>query len=334
MQVTAFVSLVAASLAAASHHEHRHARVHEKKEIVNEIVTITDWVTVPAAGGSNSLSARVFHTRSRNVRAEARTAIPTTIVTQVKPTQSSQPASRDNGNGKGGSKRGLAYNEASLLKRFLDSGTKVSWIYNWGQTDDSGSGLEFCPMLWGLKLDFAETWPQNAQKAVDAGSACLFSFNEPDHPTQANMAPDLAAKKHAELMNPFEGKARIGAPAITNSGEPGQGVEWLRNWVKACDGECVFDFVNIHIYGFDTAAFLDHLIRVNEEFEKPVWITEFAFAGSDKEIDDQLGFVIDQMENNKTFSFVERFSYFMVQEGVLVKGDSMTTYGKTFAYGA
>jgi hypothetical protein len=245
----------------------------------------------------------------------------------------------DTGSGNGGSttgtaKRGLAYNNPALLQSFLNSGTKVSWAYNWGQYDDSGTNLEFCPMLWGLKLNFAETWPANAQKAIDGGSRCLLSFNEPDLPEQANLSPSVAAAKHIELMNPFSGKALIGSPAITNSGADGQGISYLKQFFDACGGKCAVDFVNIHIYGVDTNTFLTHLRNVHSAFNKPVWITEFAFGGTDDQINAQLETVIDQIENNATYSFVERYSYFMVSDGFLVKGNSLSTYGNTFAYGA
>jgi hypothetical protein len=240
------------------------------------------------------------------------------------------------GSGSNGSvgKRGLAYNNAELLTRFLNTGSKVSWTYNWGQYDDSGTNLEFCPMLWGLKLDFAQTWPANAQKAIDAGSRCLFSFNEPDLDSQANMPATVAATKHIELMNPFKGKALIGSPAITNSGAANQGIGWLSQFFDACKGNCAVDFVPIHIYGVDTNTFLAHTLNVYNTFKKPVWITEFAFTGSEDQINSQLETVIDQIETNSTFSFVERFSYFMVTDGSLVKGNSISTYGNTFAYGA
>ncbi|KAK4135588.1 glycoside hydrolase family 128 protein [Trichocladium antarcticum] len=265
-------------------------------------------------------------------------AVPTPVVQQPAPASPSVAASGSNGNSGGGSsggsaKRGLAYNNPTFLSRFISSGTQVSWAYNWGQYDDSNTDLEFCPMLWGLKLDFAETWPKNAQKALDAGSKCLLSFNEPDLDSQANMSPQLAAQKHRELMNPFAGKAKIGSPAITNSGSAGQGIDWMKQWFAACGGHCAVDFVNIHIYGVDTNTFLRHLREVDAAFKKPVWITEFAFGGSDDEINSQLATVVDQIEGNSTYSFVERYSYFMVDQG-MVKGDSLSTYGHTFAFGA
>ncbi|KAL2179889.1 glycosyl hydrolase catalytic core-domain-containing protein [Thermothelomyces heterothallicus CBS 202.75] len=232
----------------------------------------------------------------------------------------------------GRAKRGLAYNDPQLLKAFLGDGTKVTWTYNWGQQDDSGTDLEFVPTLWGIKLDFADTWPANAQKAIDAGSKCLFSFNEPELAAQANMSPQLAAQKHIELMNPFSGKARIGSPSITNGVGPNNGIGYLKQFFDACAGKCAVDFVNIHIYGVDTNTFLSHLRDVYAAFNKPVWITEFAFDGTDDEINSQLETVIDQIENNSTYSFVERYSYFMVQDGTMIKNGAPSEYGNTFAY--
>ncbi|KAL1836967.1 hypothetical protein VTJ49DRAFT_4431 [Mycothermus thermophilus] len=235
--------------------------------------------------------------------------------------------------GAGKSKRGLSYNDPGVLRHFLNAGNKISWTYNWGQYDDSGVDLEFCPMLWGLKLDFAERWPANAQKAIDAGSRCLLSFNEPDLGEQANMSPQLAAQKHIELMNPFQGKARIGSPAITNGGG-NMGIAWMKQWFEACGGRCAVDFVVIHIYGVNTDTFLQHVRNVYDAFKLPIWITEFGFDGSDEEVNSQLATVIDAMENNPEFSFVERFAYFYAADGRMVRGNSLSVYGNTYAYGA
>jgi hypothetical protein len=251
------------------------------------------------------------------------------------PATTSPSTGGGSGGGSGGVRgRGLAYNDPNLLTRFLSSGSKISWTYNWAQTDDSKTGLEFVPMLWGTSKGFPATWAANAQRMIDAGAKCLFSFNEPDNDGQAHLSPAAAAASHIELMNPFQGKARIGAPAITNSNRPNEGIPWLKQWFDACGGKCAVDFVNIHIYGVDTITFLNHLLAVHNAFNKPVWITEFAFGGSEDEINRQLGTVLDQIDNNATFSFVERVSYFMAADGIMVKGNSMSSYGNSFAYGS
>ncbi|KAK3321093.1 glycosyl hydrolase catalytic core-domain-containing protein [Cercophora scortea] len=233
----------------------------------------------------------------------------------------------------GTAQRGLAYNFARYLPSFVGSGTKIHWTYNWGQLDDSGIATEFVPMLWGLSKGFPATWAANAQKGIDSGSKALLSFNECDNDGQANLSPAAAAAGHISLMNPFSGKARISTPAITNSVSPNQGISWLKQWFSACGGKCAVDFVACHIYGVDTNVFLQHLINVHDAFGLPVWLTEFAFSGTPESINQQLATVIHQLETNATFSFVERYSYFMVAEGLLISQDNINALGHTFAYG-
>ncbi|KAK0613809.1 glycosyl hydrolase catalytic core-domain-containing protein [Immersiella caudata] len=358
--------------------QHHHQRLHEKRAIVTEVVTVTDVVYVTLyedqATSSSAFSAKQFYTKkgrksrssaavatatpspvlslealprpSAPVEAHAPPAPTPTVEAPVAepapvsppavdpvPVEPATPVTPPSGGAPAGKRgRGLAFNDPNLLGRFLGGGSHISWTYNWAQTDDSNTGLEFVPMCWGITKGFPATWAKNAQKMIDAGSKALFSFNEPDHAAQANLSPEQAAASHIELMNPFAGKARIGAPSITNSGSSNQGIGWLKRWFEVCDGKCAVDFVNIHIYGFDTNTFLQHLINVHNLFQKPVWITEFAFGGSDDEVDRQLQVIIDQIENNSTFAFVENYSYFMAADGMMVKGNSMSSYGNTFAY--
>lgn len=227
--------------------------------------------------------------------------------------------------------RGLAYNDPSLLTRFLGTDSKISWSYNWAQTDDSKSGLEYVPMMWGTTKGFPNTWEANAKKMIAAGSKALFSFNEPDHSEQANMSPEAAAAAHKQYMNPFQGQARIGTPSVTNGGGS-MGLNWLQSWFSACGGGCAADFVNLHIYNVPTNVFLDHLLKAHQMFNKPVWITEFGFGGSETEINNAVTEVIHQIETNSTFAFVERYSYFMAAEGIMVKGSGTSSYGHTFAF--
>lgn len=400
---------LAGQTVAGSHRQHGMQHAHEKRALVTELVTVTNWVTVTVAGSEAKTKGKVHYTRTRKARpttistvtSSSTTApaavseapappppsteaapIPTTIVTRVRPVSEVAesiapieapksepavqpppavvptsapvasvtvpapavtnkvaqpdpvPAPETGSKSSIPGRRGVAYNNPAYLKRFLNSGSKISWCYNWGQRDDSGVDIAFIPTLWGLKLDFAEIWPANAQEAINKGSPALFSFNEPDHASQANLSPQLAAQKHIELMNPFSGKARIASPSITNSGNPGEGIEWLKQFFDACGGKCAVDFVNIHIYGFDTDTFLAHLIKVHELFKKPVWITEFAFGGSESEINNQLTTVLKAIEGDSKYDFVEHYSYFMAEEGMLVKGNSLSTYGQTYAYSA
>jgi Glycosyl hydrolase catalytic core len=99
-------------------------------------------------------------------------------------------------------------------------------------------------------------------------------FNEPDLSTQSNISPTDAAAGYKTWMQPFAGKARLGAPAVTNGGSP-MGLTWLENFLNACSG-CTIDFVPIHWY--DSATNIDYfksyVQQAHSTSGKPIWITE------------------------------------------------------------
>lgn len=241
-----------------------------------------------------------------------------------------------------GNKRGAAYNDATLISPLLGSDSKLSWAYNWGSSSDGlsdvSSSLEFVPMLWGEKT--VSYWATNAQAAIDAGSKYLLGPNEPDNAAQANMAPATAATFHITNMEPFASKATLGAPSITNSNVAGESVDWLKEWISACDGQCTFSFCPAHWYNTIDAGAEDLFSFLSEVSaacgsDKTVWLTEFApnvGSPTEAEISSFLTTVQDTLDNNSTYSFVERYSYFYVADGLLVSGGAATTYGNTFAF--
>jgi len=235
-----------------------------------------------------------------------------------------------------GGKRGLVYNHPEFLPGFVGAGSKVSWGYNWDQKNNMGLDLEFVPMLWSPSDNHAKTWSANANAAIASGSKCLLSFNEPDNAGQANLSPQVAADKHIQYMNPFQGKERIGAPAITNSGAATQGVGWLKSFFAACGGNCAVDFIPMHWYATANSVnyFFNHLLDVHAvRPDLPVWITEFAPSGSQDEINTFLKTVMQRLDTDPQFAFVERYSYFMVSVGRLMASNTdMSPLGKTYAY--
>lgn len=69
--------------------------------------------------------------------------IPSTT-TSAAPVATTAPATTSSG------KRGLAYNDATLLSAFT-SASDVTWAYNWGSTTPTiPTNFEYTPMLWGL----------------------------------------------------------------------------------------------------------------------------------------------------------------------------------------
>lgn len=61
------------------------------------------------------------------------------------------------------------------------------------------------------------------------------------------MSPAKAVQKWNELIEPYAGKAKLGAPAVSNSEDPGKGLEWLESFLTQCK-DCTIDFIPIHWY--------------------------------------------------------------------------------------
>lgn len=233
------------------------------------------------------------------------------------------------------SKRGLAFNDATLANAFNSACESCSWAYNWDSSrGDLGEGIDFVPMLWNDQPLHTDRWEENCENELANGAKALFSFNEPDHATQANMSPEQAAASHIQWMNKYAGRALIGAPAITNSGNPGEGLEWLQGFVDACEASsegCSFDFCNVHWYSEAQYAdtLFEHLQKAHEICNKPVWLTEFAPLGSDDQISEFMTNIIPELDN---VEYLEAYSYFMVSAGSLMSSSSsLSGYGQIYA---
>jgi hypothetical protein len=262
-------------------------------------------------------------------------AAPTTLATSTSSSASSAPTSTSSGGSTSGNKRGLAYNAVDLLESFLGSNSKTSWCYNWGSTSGGSvpSGLEYVPMLWGLESTDTSGWQAAASSAIASGSTHLLSFNEPDNTGQANLGYADAATGYMANMQPFAGKAKLGAPAVTNGpSAQGEGMAWLGSFLTACSS-CTIDFVPLHWY--DSATNIDyfksyimnaHSVAGN----RPLWITEFGASGSPEE---QQTFLQEVMPWLDSLGYVERYAYFMVSDGnLLSSGSALSTLGETFAF--
>lgn len=254
--------------------------------------------------------------------------VPTTLVPVV---SSPAPVSTPTGSTTSSSgKRGLAYNDASLLTGFSGS-NKISWAYNWGSSTASiPSTLEYVPLLWGTASSFTNNWISAATKAIASGSTHLMSFNEPDLNTQANLSPEAAAAAYKTyLSTPFAGKAQLGSPAVTNGGGA-MGLTWLKNFLASCT-DCQIDFVCIHWYnGGNADAFMSYIDTAYAAGgNRPLWITEFQGEGDATAQNTFLETVIPQLDASPK---VARYAYFMASDGVLLSsGSTLSTLGKTFA---
>lgn len=222
-------------------------------------------------------------------------------------------------------KRGLPFNDETLIVNFNGGGSQVNWAYNWDSqmNDPFPDYLEFIPMLWSAEEDHTSVWFDNAQIALDAGSGHLLAFNEPDNPAQSNMDPGYAAQMYMQYMMPFVGKAALGAPAVCNGPA---GITWITSFLSACESlGCQIDFVPFHWYddASNVQYFYDYFGDAMKAAQgRQVWITEFEAYGSPQ---DQINFMntilpwLDQEDQ------IYRYAWFGAQAGSLVNTDASLT---------
>lgn len=326
---------------------HGHSK-HKSKHHSSSSSSTTTSIPVAVPEPSTPVVTPTVHptTMVTTVKTTTPAPIPTTTKTTTTstveqpnvpvPVPTTNPAPEPPVIGGGGSpKRGIAYNDADLVREFISLGGKASWAYNWGSsTPDLPEGLTYYPMLWSPAPLHSNGWDQFAEDAISNGADALLSFNEPDHHEQANMTPQDAAAGHKQWMNPYAGRVRISSPGITSSTEPNMGIEWLTQFFNACGGQCQVDFCAAHWYGpggeEGATLFLDHLKNVHVACDnKPIWVTEF--AALDGDIDGFMSSIVSALESDE-FAFVEKYSYFMARVGVLFNSPTeLSSYGRIFA---
>lgn len=143
----------------------------------------------------------------------------------------------------------------------------AAWFYDWLPALEAAD-RRFVPMIWGGK---------DLGRARQVEGGILLTFNEPDHPQQANMSVDAALEQWPELA--ATGK-RLGSPATTTWQEAGER-SWLGRFMRGA-GERGYpvDFIAVHYYAPtpDIAAFRAYLERIHAAYGKPIWVTEWALA--------------------------------------------------------
>ncbi|MCJ1316468.1 hypothetical protein MMC15_001789 [Xylographa vitiligo] len=249
-----------------------------------------------------------------------------------------------------GAKRGIVYNTATLCAPFASS-TAISWGYNWAASAGGlASSLNYIPMLWGLKDGLQDSFVADATAALaaaPAGEKFILGFNEPDEQAQyggADLDPASAAGNWTQyIQTPFAGAGvRFGSPAVTNANStaPLMGAPWLTQFLAACAG-CTVDFVVAHWYGWaggsaaeQAAAFQAYVLAFHAQFARPVWVTEFsALPLTDQATNAAFMALVLPWLDAQPASVVGRYSYFMVTDGELLSGTSLSQMGEAYLSG-
>jgi hypothetical protein len=244
---------------------------------------------------------------------------------------------------RGGGKRGLAFPKqnngvaGSQYTHHFSGASKVTWMYDWEAViDGEAVNLEYVPLLHSNENWCLEGWFDNvaaAQKKYKVSS--ILSFNEPDQVggggSNINVATAVAA--HKKYIQPLAKQGlRIGSPSVTNADAAGKGIDYLKQFIKGCDG-CQIDFVVAHYYAWDHAEdFKAYLQKFHTTFNKPVWVTEFGVTQGNA--DEFLKQVLPWLDAQP---WIERYAYHMVAPTTDIKylisadGKGLSSTGQVYA---
>lgn len=173
-------------------------------------------------------------------------------------------------------KRGLGWDPtANSATSSLFANRGVSWYFNWSPTPSSNmpSNWEFYANVWG------SGGIENLANTL-TGSPKLIGFNEPDSATQANLGVSDAISLYYQYLVPLKTSGKIsqlGTPAVTNSWNAGEGLNWLSSFVSGCTG-CYLDFAVVHWYSRSIDDFKSHVTQAHQMTGLPINVAEFAYT--------------------------------------------------------
>lgn len=212
---------------------------------------------------------------------------------------------------------------------------KFSWHYDWRTTKlysphvGSPRTVPFVPMVWD------ETHANESLPRAEA----LLSFNEPDHPRQANMTVDQAISLWPKLMNRG---LRLGSPAAANRSLSSN--SWLGQFMQKANtlGYRV-DFIALHFYSNtgDVEEFKNYLYAAYRIYRKPIWVTEWALADWSNPgrftYEENALFAAKALEMLDDLPFVEKHAWFSgpknkdgLNSNLFFIRDQLTPVGKVF----
>ena len=250
--------------------------------------------------------------------------VSTTVSTKSDPTTGTPSPSISLSSGK---KAGVAYNAPNHVDLFIGK-PNIGWAYNWASNPEGiSNGIEYVPLLWGASSTFTNTWVSNANSAVERGATAVIGFNEPDHARQANLDYNTAASAYKQyITDNFAGKIKLVSPSVTNGPAP-MGLAYLSNFMNACS-DCGINVINLHWYDVssNTEYFKSYIQGAYDQFNLPIWLTEF--GTTDRNDQAFLKSVQPWLDSQ---SYVERYAYFMAEDGKLLSGDSLNAAGQTYA---
>lgn len=205
-------------------------------------------------------------------------------------------------------------NPAYTTLDWLEEHPGLDWYYNWRADEIWHHGrrrraVEFVPMIHGaadVDAPIRSTRPPQA----------LLGFNEPDGHGGAHQA-GMSVAEAISLWPRLEARGlRLGSPATTQSQTLGPN-SWQKRFMAEVERRSLrVDFMAVHYYSTTGSVreFRDWLIAVYREYERPIWVTEFARIDwnrpSRASYAANAAFAVEAIRMMKTLPFVERYAWF------------------------
>ena len=135
------------------------------------------------------------------------------------------------------------------------------------------------------------------------------------------MTVNQSVSAYLSYMQPFAGKARLGAPAVTNGGYPSS-LTYLSWFMGNCTG-CTIDFVNLHWYSNVYAfSYLQYYVELAyNQTGLPIWVTEFGIDSSGGTDAQYQAFLQQALPWLDAVPYVERYAYFYDGPGYLINAN-------------
>lgn len=213
------------------------------------------------------------------------------------------------------SKKGFVYGSSDPTTPVKVGALNVGWFYNWNFVRNAGvdASLPYTPMIWGMSSVNNATAVSTINHVDNVGyENVVLGFNEPDGAKQANMTVDQAIQNWSLLVNTGR---RVGSPATASN--PTKAGSWFANFMTVAKaGGLRVDFIAVHWYAPpNVASFLNELDTLYQQYNLPIWITEFAVAdwtattGSKFSVDDVTAFMKAVVPELNKRPYVERFAW-------------------------
>lgn len=209
----------------------------------------------------------------------------------------------------------------------------VAWHYSWGHElkNDEPDSVEFVPMIWGAWSDTAAVVSkieQVIQYKEQGRVKYLLGFNEPDNKDQANMPVERAIAYWPKLM---EAGLPLGSPGCVHADR-----EWMQNFMTEIEQRNYrVDFICVHWYGgANVQSLVNHLKKVYELYNRPIWITEFAPAdwnassveNSNITKEKAATFMKEVLPELDKLDFVHRYAWFSAKKSNAALGNAALFY--------